>query len=300
MLKTLPKISTYLLHTHTHTHCNLFVVGVSIFEMLRFSHIVRCASQQPVVKAHQLGRVVTLTINRPSQLNALNKAVVDNLLKHLEHYDADPSCSAFIVTGEGRAFVAGADIKMMKDRTLSDNVMNDDFGSLRRMVHINKPIIAAVNGFALGGGCELAMSCDIILASEKAKFGQPEITLGTIPGLGGTQRLTRMIGKARAMEWVLTGGIYTAAEAERAGLVSRVVKHEELLPTAMSMAETISKYSQLTAKLAKKSVNASLETTLQQGLEYEKMIFDATFATHDRKEGMEAFVEKRPPNFTNM
>ncbi|CAJ1029900.1 Enoyl-CoA hydratase/isomerase, putative [Leishmania lindenbergi] len=266
--------------------------------MYRYSRLIRCAAQ-PVVKTLQVGHVVTLTINRPAQLNALNRAVSESLMENLEKYDKDPSCSAFIITGEGRAFVAGADIKSMKDRTFSEGVQSNDFSALTRMNTISKPIIAAVNGFALGGGCELAMSCDIIIASEGAKFGQPEIKLATIPGLGGTQRLTRMIGKARAMEWVLLGNTYTAAEAERAGLVSCVVKHEELMPTAMKMANTIASYSQVAVKLAKMAVNQSQETSLAAGLAYESMIFNSTFATHDRKEGMTAFVEKRAPQFRN-
>lgn len=251
------------------------------------------------MKTAQVGRVVTLTINRPTQLNALNRAVSESLMANLEKFDKDASCSVFIITGAGRAFVAGADIKEMEKRTFSDGVMSDDLGALTRMDRIGKPIIAAVNGFALGGGCELAMSCDIILASEKAKFGQPEITLGTIPGLGGTQRLPRLIGKARAMEWLLTGAIYTAAEAERAGLVSRVVQHEDLMSTALAMAEKIAGYSQITTKLAKMALNSSQETSLSMGLAHEHIIFNSTFATHDRKEGMTAFVEKRAPNFQN-
>lgn len=266
--------------------------------MFRYCVLLRCAAQ-PVVKAAQTGRVVTLTINRPTQLNALNRAVSESLMAALEKYDKDPSCSVFIITGEGRAFVAGADIKEMSHRNFSDGIMSDDLGALARIPRITKPIIAAVNGFALGGGCELAMSCDIIIASEKAKFGQPEITLGTIPGLGGTQRLPRRIGKARAMEWVLTGATYTAAEAEHAGLVSRVVKHEELMATALAMAEKIAGFSQITTKLAKMAVDKSQETSLQMGLSYEHMAFSATFATHDCKEGMKAFVEKRAPKFEN-
>ncbi|KPI84689.1 enoyl-CoA hydratase/isomerase-like protein [Leptomonas seymouri] len=259
---------------------------------------LRCAAQ-PVVKAAQAGRVVTLTINRPTQLNALNKEVSESLMANLEKFDKDPSCSVFIITGEGRAFVAGADIKEMRNRDFSKGMMSDDFAALSRIGGVAKPIIAAVNGFALGGGCELAMSCDIILASEKAKFGQPEITLGTIPGLGGTQRLPRLIGKTRAMEWVLTGATYTAAEAERVGLVSQVVKHEELMPTALAMAEKIAGYSQITTKMAKMAVNASQNTSLQMGLDYEHNIFSFLFATHDCKEGMTAFVEKRAPKFEN-
>ncbi|KAG5473883.1 hypothetical protein LSCM1_04518 [Leishmania martiniquensis] len=266
--------------------------------MLRYCHLIRCATQ-PVVKSCQVGRVVTLTVNRPNQLNALNKAVSESLMESLEKYDKDPSCAVFIITGEGRAFVSGADIKAMKDRTFSEGLLSSDFKALTRISTIGKPIIAAVNGFALGGGCELAMSCDIVIASEEATFGQPEIKLATVPGLGGTQRLTRMIGKARAMEWVLLGGTYTAAEAERAGIVSRVVKREELMPTAMKVAETIAGYSQIAVKLAKMAVNESQETPLTAGLAYESMIFNSTFCTHDRKEGMTAFVEKRAPQFQN-
>ncbi|KAG5499099.1 hypothetical protein GH5_03802 [Leishmania sp. Ghana 2012 LV757] len=266
--------------------------------MLRYSNLIRC-SMQPVVKVLQAGRVVTLTVNRPDQLNALNRAVSESLIENLEKYDKDPSCAVFIITGKGRAFVSGADIKSMKDRTFSESVLSSDFKALTRIGTIGKPIIAAVNGFALGGGCELAMSCDIVIASEDAKFGQPEIKLATIPGLGGTQRLTRMIGKARAMEWVLLGNTYTATEAERAGIVSRVVKHEELMPTAMKMAEKIADYSQIAVRLAKMAVNESQETSLAAGLAYESMIFNSTFCTHDRKEGMTAFVEKRAPQFHN-
>ncbi|KPA80637.1 putative mitochondrial enoyl-CoA hydratase/isomerase-like protein [Leptomonas pyrrhocoris] len=266
--------------------------------MFRYCFALRCAAQ-PVVMAAQAGRVVTLTINRPTQLNALNKAVSECLMANLEKFDKDPSCSVFIITGAGRAFVAGADIKEMRSRDFSERLISDDFAALGRIGGIAKPIIAAVNGFALGGGCELAMSCDIILASDKAKFGQPEITLGTIPGLSGTQRLPRLIGKTRAMEWVLTGATYTADEAARAGLVARVVKHEELMSTALAMAEKIAGYSQVTTKLAKMAVNASQEGSLHTGVDYEHFIFNSTFATHDCKEGMSAFVEKRAAKFEN-
>lgn len=266
--------------------------------MFGASPLVR-AAVEPAVKAAQTGAVVTLTINRPEQLNALNKDVVNTLVDELLKYDADPSCSALIITGAGRAFVAGADIKMMQDKTFVDYLKHNDFGRLPLLNTVSKPIIAAVNGFCLGGGCELAMMCDIIIASEKAKFGQPEINLGTIPGFGGTQRLPRAVGKAKAMEWILTGDLYTAAEADHAGLVSRVVKHDDLMPTAMRIAETIAKRSQLTVKMAKMAVNAADNTALKQGLEYESFVFDATFATKDRKEGMTAFVEKRDAMFTN-
>ncbi|KAH9598929.1 Enoyl-CoA hydratase/isomerase [Trypanosoma melophagium] len=254
---------------------------------------------EPLVKSAQKGAVVTLTLNRPKQLNAMNAELSDALADYLKKCDSDPSVSVMIITGTGRAFVAGADIKMMADKGFVDFYKNNMFKSLDVIASTTKPIIAAVNGFALGGGCELAMACDIIIASEKAVFGQPEIKIGTIPGLGGTQRLTRLIGKSKAMEWVLTGEPYSAAEAQSAGLVSRVVKHEELLPTAMSIAEKIAQNSQVTVGLAKDCVNKALETTLTQGLAYEKRTFQATFATADQKEGMHAFVEKRKPNFKN-
>lgn len=263
--------------------------------MFRFCVPLRSA----VIKTAQTGKVMTLTINRPESLNALNREVVEGIIENLLKFNKDPSVSAFILTGEGRAFVAGADIKAMKEKNFVDYVKDNDFQALDYLPQVTKPIIAAVNGFALGGGCELAMACDIIIASEKAKFGQPEINLGTIPGLGGTQRLTRAIGKARAMEWVLTGQVYTAAEAERAGLVSRVVKHEELMPTAIKTAEIIASKSQVTTLFAKQAVNAALETSLQEGLRLERTLFNATFATADRKEGMTAFAEKREPSFKN-
>ncbi|ORC93458.1 putative enoyl-CoA hydratase, mitochondrial precursor [Trypanosoma theileri] len=266
--------------------------------MFRYSLFFRHAAE-PLVKSAQKGAVMTLTLNRPKQLNAINAELSDELLNNLRKCDSDPSVSVVIITGEGRAFVAGADIKMMANQGFVDFYKNNMFKSVYAITTTRKPIIAAVNGFALGGGCELAMSCDIIVASEKAIFGQPEIKVGTIPGLGGTQRLTRLIGKSKAMEWVLTGEQYSAEEAEKAGLVSRVVKHEELLPTAISIAEKIAQNSQVTVGLAKDCVNRALETTLSEGLAYEKRTFEATFATADQKEGMHAFVEKRKPNFKN-
>eukprot|EP00758_Cryptobia_borreli_P008703 Tbor_TRINITY_DN5411_c2_g2::TRINITY_DN5411_c2_g2_i1::g.24336::m.24336 len=265
--------------------------------MLRASRLFYCAASEPLVKFSQTGAVAIMTMNRPAALNALNTDISRELLGLLEKYDKDDSVRCFIITGEGRSFVAGADIKMMKDLSNVDWHKNNLFSDLNRIRDIKKPIIAAVNGFALGGGCELAMMCDTIIASEKAVFGQPEIKLGTIPGLGGTQRLTSLIGKAKAMEWVLTGQNYTAAEAEKAGLVARVVPHAELIPTAMKTAETIAGYSGFTVGIAKDCVNRSLELNLTEGLAYEKQAFFGTFASHDQKEGMSAFAEKRAANF---
>lgn len=185
----------------------------------------------------------------------------------------------------------------MASQTFSDVYKNDLFGELDVITRAKKPIIAAVNGFALGGGCELAMMCDIILASENAKFGQPEVKIGTIPGIGGSQRLTRAIGKSKAMEWILTGDMYTAAEAEKSGLVSRVVKPEELMDEALKLANKIASYSQPIVQLAKETVNRAFESSLKEGLNFEKRAFQSTFATYDQKEGMKAFVEKREPKF---
>jgi len=266
--------------------------------MLRFSRVCfNAAAVEPLVKVAQRGAVVTLTMNRPKALNALNQAIAKELADALFKYDTDASVGAFVLTGEGRSFVAGADIKMMQSLNFADWHGNNLFADLERVRSIRKPIIAAVNGFALGGGCELAMMCDMIIASDKAVFGQPEIKLGTIPGLGGTQRLVGLIGKAKAMEWVLTGNQYSAEEAEKAGLVARVVPHDQLLAVAHTTAETIASYSQVTVSLAKDCVNKSLECSLTEALSYEKRSFHATFATKDQKEGMAAFVEKRKPNF---
>ncbi|CAD2218620.1 enoyl-CoA hydratase [Angomonas deanei] len=268
--------------------------------MFRLAVLLRNAAE-PVVKVSTQDAIAILTINRPKQLNALNKEVSDTLIQELIKCDQNPALSVMIITGVDRAFVAGADIKsMLKLEGYTDALRHDDLSALRTgLPTIRKPIIAAVNGFVLGGGCELAMACDIIVASEKAKFGQPEVKLGILPGMGGTQRLPRVIGKAKAMEWCLTGWQYTAEEAERAGLVSRVVKHEELMPTALKIATTISQQSQITCRLIKQAINGSQETTLSMGLQYEADLFAATFATKDRKEGMSAFAEKRTPVFKN-
>nr|CCD13512.1 unnamed protein product [Trypanosoma congolense IL3000] len=261
--------------------------------------VVLRSAMEALVKCSQKGAVATLTLNRPDQLNALNKDLVDTLGEASLKCDKDPSVAAIILTGEGKAFCAGADIKAMADKNFVDMYNDNMFYGIECLASIKKPTIAAVNGFALGGGCELVMCCDIVVASERAVFGQPETKIGIIPGIGGTQRLTRLIGKSRAMEWILTGQQYTAVEAERAGLVSRVVKHEDLLTVAMSTAEKIASNSSLITTFAKNCVNRALETSLAEGLAYEKLVFQATFCTNDQKEGMRAFLEKRKPVFTN-
>eukprot|EP01060_Flectonema_neradi_P034459 TRINITY_DN604_c3_g1_i1.p1 TRINITY_DN604_c3_g1~~TRINITY_DN604_c3_g1_i1.p1 ORF type:complete len:267 (+),score=68.74 TRINITY_DN604_c3_g1_i1:60-860(+) len=244
--------------------------------------------------------VGVLKLNRPNSLNALNGELVTTLAKKVREFEADDTISAMVITGEGgKAFAAGADIKEMSAMGYSDVYLGELFGDLIAIRQAKKPIIAAVNGFALGGGCELAMLCDIIYASEKAKFGQPEIKLGTIPGIGGTQNLTKLIGKGKAMEWVLTGRIYSAAEAESAGLVARVFPADELVAESIKTATEIAEYSRLTTAIAKDAVNKSLDLGITEGLHYEKRVFQATFGSKDRAEGMAAFVEKRAPKWSH-
>jgi enoyl-CoA hydratase len=243
------------------------------------------------------GRVGLITLNRPQALNALSSALFADLNQALDRFEADDGIGCVVLTGSEKAFAAGADIKEMQPKGYPQVFMEDLFGSWERISRFRKPTIAAVAGFALGGGCELAMMCDIILAADTAKFGQPEIKLGVMPGAGGTQRLTRLVGKAKAMELCLTGRMMDAAEAERSGLVSRVLPAAELLDEAMRVAETIAGMSLPIAMMTKDSVNAAYETTLAEGIRYERRVMHAMFATADQSEGMSAFVEKRKPNF---
>ncbi|KAL0892759.1 hypothetical protein ABMA27_014465 [Loxostege sticticalis] len=240
-----------------------------------------------------------IQLYRPKALNALCKPLFQELGQAVKAFDADDSISAIIITGNEKAFAAGADIKEMQNNSYSTNQKAGFLQEWEDVSNCGKPIIAAVNGFALGGGCELAMLCDIIYAGEKAKFGQPEINIGTIPGAGGTQRLPRYVGKSKAMEIVLTGNFIDAHEAEKMGLVSRVFPVDKLLEETIKLAERIGTHSPLIVKMAKQAVNQAYETNLKAGLQYEKSIFYGTFATADRKEGMTAFIEKRPPNFKN-
>ena len=245
------------------------------------------------------GRVGIVRLNRPQALNALNVTLMDELLGAVDAFDADAGVGCILITGSDKAFAAGADIKEMADKTYIDIFRADYTADYERLTRVRKPVIAAVAGFALGGGCELAMMCDFIIAADTAKFGQPEIKLGIIPGIGGTQRLTRAVGKAKAMDLILTGRMMDAAEAERSGLVARVVPAASLMEEAMKVAETIAALSQPSLLAAKEAVNRSLETSLAEGLRFERRVFHALFATKDRKEGMTAFIEKRPPRFTN-
>src|SRR3954462_8859632 len=245
------------------------------------------------------GKVGLITLNRPQALNALNSMLVGEVNAALDGFEADPTVGCVVVTGSEKAFAAGADIKEMAGLQYPQTYLDDFITSWDRVAARRKPIIAAVAGFALGGGCELAMMCDIILAADTAKFGQPEIKLGVIPGAGGTQRLTRAIGKAKAMDLCLTGRMMDAAEAERSGLVARIVPAASLLDEAMKAAETIASMSLVAVMTAKEAVNRAFETTLAEGIRFERRTFQALFATHDQKEGMAAFVEKRPAKFEN-
>ncbi|MCU9955192.1 MULTISPECIES: enoyl-CoA hydratase [Burkholderia] len=246
------------------------------------------------------GRVGLVTLNRPKALNALNDALMDELGDALKAFDADDGIGAIIVTGSEKAFAAGADIGMMATYSYMDVYRGDyitrNWETVRQ---IRKPIIAAVSGFALGGGCELAMMCDIIFAADTAKFGQPEIKLGIMPGAGGTQRLPRAVSKAKAMDMCLTARFMDAAEAERAGLVSRVLPADKLLDEAIAAAATIAEFSLPAVMMVKESVNRAYETTLAEGVHFERRLFHSLFATEDQKEGMAAFVEKRKPEFKN-
>jgi len=255
-------------------------------------------STQTIV-VERRGRVGIVRLNRPQALNALNVTLKDELLSAVEAFDADADVGCILMTGSDKAFAAGADIKEMADQSYIDIFRADYTADYERLARVRKPIIAAVAGFALGGGCELAMMCDLIIAADNAKFGQPEIKLGVIPGIGGSQRLARAVGKAKAMDLILTGRMMDAAEAERSGLVARVVPAASLMEEALKVAETIAAMSQPSLIAAKEAVNRSFETSLAEGVRFERRVFHALFATKDRKEGMAAFIEKRPPRFTN-
>jgi enoyl-CoA hydratase len=246
------------------------------------------------------GTVGIVTLNRPAALNALNAALIAELAAALDGLEADAAIGAIVLTGNEKAFAAGADVKEMVGKNYPEIYLEDFITrGWERLAQCRKPVIAAVAGFALGGGCELAMMCDLVIAADTARFGQPEITLGTIPGAGGTQRLTRFVGKAKAMDLCLTGRMMDAAEAERAGLVSRIVPAAELLSEAVKIAERVAQMSRPVAMMVKEAVNRAYETTLAEGVGFERRLFHSTFATADQKEGMAAFIEKRKPAFRN-
>lgn len=251
------------------------------------------------ITVKQSGRVGVITLNRPEALNALNLQLMQEVVSAARSLDKDPDTGAILLTGSDRAFAAGADIKEMSSRTYMDMYLDDWLQGWDGLAAVRTPIIAAVAGHALGGGCELAMMCDFIIAADSARFGQPEIKLGVIPGMGGSQRLTRAVGKAKAMEMILTGRTIDAAEAERIGLVARLVPHDRLLEDALETAKAISEKSAPIVMLAKEAVNAAFQMPLDSGVLFERRIFHSVFASSDQKEGMRAFVEKRQPNFTH-
>ncbi len=248
----------------------------------------------------EAGKVGIVTLNRPKQLNALNDQLMTELGTALKAFDADPAIGCMIVTGSEKAFAAGADIGAMASYSFADVYKGDFITRNWELIRsVRKPVIAAVSGFALGGGCELAMMCDFIIAADNARFGQPEIKLGIIPGAGGTQRLPRAIGKAKAMDLALTGRMMDATEAERGGLVSRVVALDKLMEEALAAALMICDHSQIATMAAKESVNRAFESSLNEGILFERRLFHSLFATSDQKEGMDAFVNKRKANFKN-
>jgi enoyl-CoA hydratase len=245
------------------------------------------------------GRVGLIRLNRPAALNALNGALMGELNAAIDAFEAESAIGCMVIAGSDKAFAAGADIKEMADKNFTDVFFADFTAAWHRVAQAHKPVVAAVAGFALGGGCELALQCDLIIAADNAKFGQPEIKLGIIPGIGGTQRLTHAIGKAKAMDLILTGRMMDAAEAERSGLVARVVPLASLLDEALKAAETIAAMSLPSVIAAKEAVNRAFETSQAEGIRFERRIFHSLFATSDRKEGMTAFIEKRPAKFDN-
>jgi len=251
-----------------------------------------------IILTEKTGRVVLVTLNRPNALNALNSSLMKSLIDRMEEYDRNPDVGCFILTGSEKVFAAGADIKELESKTYMDMFNEDVFAQWDRFTKLRTPKIAAVSGYALGGGCELAMMCDIIYASETAIFGQPELKLGVIPGMGGSQRLTKLIGKAKAMDMILTSRFLTAHDAERAGLVARVFAPDQLIPQAVEAAQTIANFSKPAVLAAREAVYRALELGLQEGILFERRIYHALWSTQDQREGMRAFIEKRTPEFT--
>lgn len=260
---------------------------------------VKVSTKFPPATDQKRGGVGIIQLNRPKALNALCDALFDDLIHAAKGLNEDDAIGCLVITGNHKAFAAGADIEEMRDRNYSQAYKSNMFAQWAEITKLGKPTIAAVNGFALGGGCELAMMCDIIMAGKNAKFGQPEINLGIIPGAGGTQRLIRAIGKSKAMDMVLTGKMITAEQAEKDGLVSRLFESEELVDQVVDVAFSIAAKGALSVQMAKEAVNAADEMTLDQGLQFERRLFHSLFATDDQKEGMSAFLEKRPANFSD-
>ncbi|HTO32803.1 MAG TPA: enoyl-CoA hydratase [Pararhizobium sp.] len=252
--------------------------------------------EKPII-VEQQDRVVIVTLNRPAARNALNSEIMNALATELAPLDRDPGVGCFVLTGSEKAFAAGADIKEMADKGFTDMFSEDFFAAWDKFAAFRTPKIAAVSGYALGGGCELAMMCDMIFASQTAMFGQPEIKLGVMPGMGGSQRLTKLVGKAKAMDMILTGRMMDATEAERCGLVARILPADTLMEETLAAARTVAGYGKLATMAAREAVDRALESGLREGILFERRIFHGLFATEDQKEGMAAFVEKRPPQF---
>lgn len=251
-----------------------------------------------MIEVIQDGRVVLLRLNRPKALNALSSTLVNEMLAQLKPLDQDPNVGCIVITGSDKVFAAGADIKEMSKKSYLEMLHEDYFSAWDSFANLRTPKIAAVAGYALGGGCELAMMCDIIYAADNAQFGQPELNLGVIPGMGGSQRLTKLVGKVKAMDMILTGRTLNAIEAERCGLVARVVEPQQLMPEALNAAKTIAGFSKASVLMARESVERAMELGLQEGLLFERRVFHALFATEDQKLGMQAFMDKKPPQFT--
>jgi enoyl-CoA hydratase len=268
-------------------------------EVIELAAKPRQAMSYETIIVETRGNVGLIRLNRPQALNALNSALIRELSQAVGAFEAESDIRCMLLTGSEKAFAAGADIKEMVDKTFNEAFLGNFMACWHRVAEARKPTIAAVAGFALGGGCELAMQCDIIIAADNAKFGQPEIKLGVIPGIGGTQRFTRAVGKAKAMDIMLTGRMMDAAEAERSGLVARIVPAASLMEEAIKVAETIASMSLPSVLAAKEAVNAAFETSLAEGVRFERSVFHSLFATADQKEGMAAFIAKRPPKFEN-
>ncbi len=263
----------------------------------KYAHESKMSTENIIVETR--GRIGLIRLNRAAALNALNSALMRELAHAVDGFEADGNIGCIVITGSDKAFAAGADIKEMADKAFTDVFLGDFAATWHRVAAARKPVIAAVAGFALGGGCELALQCDLVIAADNAKFGQPEIKLGIIPGIGGTQRLTHAVGKAKAMDLILTGRMMDAQEAERSGLVARIVPLQNLVEEALKIADTIAAMSLPSVLAAKEAVNRAFETSLAEGVRFERRIFHSLFATADQKEGMAAFVAKRPAKFEN-
>ena len=274
-------------------------MGINMNTELSEIEVRELSTEKPLntITLSKAGRVIIIQLNRPKTLNSLNSEMLKELTRVMRSLDKNPKVGCFVITGSERAFAAGADIKELESKSYMDMFHEDFLAGWEKIANLRTPKIAAVSGYALGGGCELAMMCDMIFASKTAKFGQPEIKLGLIPGMGGSQRLTKLIGKSKAMDMILTGRMMDAEEAERAGLVARVYEQDQLIVQTLKTAQEIAGFSKTTAMIAREAVNQALEVSLQDGMQFERRTYHALWATHDAKEGMQAFIDKRDAEF---